>query len=699
WMQERLLVAVCVIVLFSFAAASAVFPITSGDVWWHIATGNYILTHKSVPKYDVFSFSSTGNRWVTHEWLFEVLIALLFRFGGTNALILLNTALVLATLTMLLATLRRSKVDMILALPLLMISIPLLTFRAFVRPHVTTETLFALYVFVLFCIITTGNNSKFSWLWLLVPVQLFWTNLHSGAIFGPMLFMTAGVFALFVPSISRNCNESKLSIPIRLLAFGGTLAGISLINPNGWQSLAYPFFLTRSRTFTSAITELWSPLTKQYWGSDFLICFLLILSLGLVSLFRNRRRNLVFMFLFGIATVAACLALRNIPLFTILAIPITGFHLNPIVGFQLKHKLRLPVLWLATLVGTLLLARTLMVGTKLPNGFRKTGLGIDKRSFPIGAADFIADNHHGGNIFNTMEHGGYLLWRLFPRFRVYVDGRLDVYGASLFEKYRQALWSGSQFDSIVDEHSVDCVLLANPPSLDTKTELYLGRTLALRPDWSLVYWDDNSLVYFRHTEPNRSAIEKHRFSAIIPVLLWPNFPISDTSLLLREALRSVSAAPSSSKAHVVLGFALLWSGRWHEAAQEFERALAIDPANIAAVQGRAMVAAYGGNLDSTVAALKHLSRLAPREPLVHYNLGYALLQRGESTAARREFELALRIDIKIVPAHNALAELALAEGDTARAIEHTYEVLRLNPHNPYAVSRLRRLRGLRYPSR
>ena len=47
-----------------------------------------------------------------------------------------------------------------------------------------------------------------------------------------------------------------------------------------------------------------------------------------------------------------------------------------------------------------------------------------------GAADWIERERPPGPIAHSMGAGGYLNWRLFPDYRVMVDGRLEVYGPS-----------------------------------------------------------------------------------------------------------------------------------------------------------------------------------------------------------------------------------------------------------------------------
>src|SRR3954467_10907424 len=63
-----------------------------GDVSWHIATGQWILDHRSIPHSDPFSYTWAGRPWVPIEWLAEVLYASAYRlasYSGVAALVTL----------------------------------------------------------------------------------------------------------------------------------------------------------------------------------------------------------------------------------------------------------------------------------------------------------------------------------------------------------------------------------------------------------------------------------------------------------------------------------------------------------------------------------------------------------------------------------------------------------------------------------
>ena len=60
---------------------AAIQPVTDPDFWWHLPTGNWIISHHDVPRHGLFAFTVLDHRWITHEWLSEVMLAVLYAVG------------------------------------------------------------------------------------------------------------------------------------------------------------------------------------------------------------------------------------------------------------------------------------------------------------------------------------------------------------------------------------------------------------------------------------------------------------------------------------------------------------------------------------------------------------------------------------------------------------------------------------------
>ena len=77
--------------VFVFAFLFASRPLSDGDFWWHLKTGEYIVRNFSIPRIDFYSFTVPGRHWVAHEWLSEVIFYLVYSRAGFNTLIFIFT--------------------------------------------------------------------------------------------------------------------------------------------------------------------------------------------------------------------------------------------------------------------------------------------------------------------------------------------------------------------------------------------------------------------------------------------------------------------------------------------------------------------------------------------------------------------------------------------------------------------------------
>ena len=82
-------------VLFVFLANAEGLPLLGDpDSHWHIAVGNWMLAHGTVPTVDTFSFTFAGQPWIAKEWLSQLLMALAYNVGGWGGVTALAAAAV-----------------------------------------------------------------------------------------------------------------------------------------------------------------------------------------------------------------------------------------------------------------------------------------------------------------------------------------------------------------------------------------------------------------------------------------------------------------------------------------------------------------------------------------------------------------------------------------------------------------------------
>jgi len=121
--------------------------------------------------------------------------------------------------------------------------------------------------------------------------------------------------------------------------------------------------------------------------------------------------------------------------------------------------------------------------------------------YPAGAAEFLAAHQVTDRMFNTYEYGGYLTWRLWPRQRVFIDGR--ALSEQVFRDYARILYNhddsgGKSAAQLLDQYGAQ-VIVMNTFEYVTGTVYLLAPALAdpAQTEWKLVYRDAQALVWMR----------------------------------------------------------------------------------------------------------------------------------------------------------------------------------------------------------
>ncbi|HEX6894416.1 MAG TPA: hypothetical protein VF146_04035 [Bryobacteraceae bacterium] len=462
--------------------------IADTDFWWHLKTGQYIVQRHSLPVPDPFSFSTARNPPadageqrvqhfnLTHEWLAQALLYCVYWAAGFPGIILVRAGLLAAfcALAGLLAGRRSGNFYIGVGAALAAASVAV-NFTAD-RPALFTFFMAALFVVLL-------DSGRF--LWALPPLALLWANCHGGFFLGGIV-LGAYCGASLLPRAAIT-NRRTL-----WMAAGSSIA-LSGLNPNGFGVIA-TLVRYRQSAMTANLIE-WHP--PYLWGPPYAFDVLLYLSAAalLYSWRQVRWQDWALFAAFGAASLAA---FRNIPLI--------AFFAPVVIASYFPVRLRLPRIagWMvpAALTGAL------VFGIGSGSFFQ---LRAAEWKFPAGAAGFVLQNHVAGPLFNTWEDGGYLIWRLWPEQRVFIDGRALSEASN--RDYREILYNlGSDVGhltgpraELLQRYGIQTVV-TNTFEYVTGAMYPLALALADSPDWQLVYDDSHSLVFTRAPQPDATAV-------------------------------------------------------------------------------------------------------------------------------------------------------------------------------------------------
>ena len=496
--------------LIGLIVAVAFIPVVDLDIWWHLSTGWIITTLHQIPKSDPFSFTAFGAPWVNHEWLFEVGAWLLYAAGGVAALTVFKLAAASAIAAIVFRTtdlLARSPGAALWGTAAVIWAS---SNRIMERPFLVGLVLLALFALVLYRYARTGSRL----LWLLPPLQILWVNTHGGALFGVQLLFAFALGESLQAAAHRRLGGPE-PIPAerrrRLWLAAFACLAASVVNPWGIETLLFPFRHLRMAAIVGG-TQEWLPLMHPSLDRILSPVFALAcLAAVLVAFVVNRRRVRCSQLLL-VALVASLLlqSHRFIPDFVVIAVPILAGQIAEIVRALAPAR---PPSWRPTwanLVAVFTLSALAMVhGIPVVRGnawLKDAGFGATIDSAPERLVDFLEAHNIRGRVFNDMGMGGYLIFRRWPRERVFIDGRTPVFGDDFFRRTMEAFRNSRNFEELDREFDFDYAVF---PGYSLYGNFPFHEYLWGNPRWRLVYLQNDGAIYLKDIPKFRPLIRTH----------------------------------------------------------------------------------------------------------------------------------------------------------------------------------------------
>ncbi len=470
------------------------------DLWWHLRAGQYMAQSHSVLHRDVFSYTKFGQTWIAHEWLSEVIMYLVYKWTSWAGL---NLLFGLATGGAFAITFFRCAGRPYVAAPIVLLGMMASSPAWGLRPQMFSVLLTAIFLLLLD---RAENNSglsggidspaRYRFLWLMAPLTVLWVNLHAGYAIGLVLIgVTLAGWLLEVGLGLRAWEGVKAPAETLALVFVICLALVPL-NPNGLRLYIYPLETLRAHGIQDFIQEWASPNFHEVEFKPLLALFLLsFLALALAG---RRVRAAQLLILVGTA-YGTLTAVRHVPVFAIVAVPIVCACLVGWMNDQgwkwfkaadqsaAAGKLALNVVLLLAMVGFTLFRFNYIV---------REQPSLEARYFPVGATAFLAQNQPPPNLFNYYDWGGYFIWKLYPKYRVFSDGRTDLYGDELMEAFSHiANADDHTWRQRLEMFGVATVVV--PPQSG------LSRILQYDSGWKKLYENKQAVIFSREHTGNR----------------------------------------------------------------------------------------------------------------------------------------------------------------------------------------------------
>ncbi|MDP2167088.1 MAG: hypothetical protein Q8J64_02015 [Thermodesulfovibrionales bacterium] len=590
--------------LLLFVVLLPITKIADFDLFFHLRLGSHVWETLSLYGPDEFSYTAGASLQYRGEWLSNALLYAVYKYSGFTGLGVMKSVLFSALALVIWSTLKAAapKAGALPKVLTIIVFAYAVRFRLDLRPYYFTYISLALFIYAFMRYRMPGAGT--GRLYLLVPLQALWANMHGGFIIGPPLL---GLF-LIAEAARRRSLDIKSFIPFFAVFLAGGLS------PEGFRPYLnfLSFTAPAASSGASQLGEWQSLTTHLLWGFGLRYTwgFQVIFAGAMLYLAAEAAKRRFDFFMLVLLAGSAFYTVRHVRLMdisSILLAPVFFLGLQRLSGLvrlgEVKSGYRDT---LNFLTGSLVVC--LLVFSVMGSSIYSFGLGEKEGIFPQKAAGFLDRHKIGGNGFNTVTAGSYMLWQS-PHRKVFIDGRL-VQPEPLQVAYKKAIDTAEGFNELDGKYDFNYALIDYNPKSMWRFPMHLNSN----PDWALVYWDDTAALYLKNNAANSALIQKKGYRALMPS--FNDFGYMDTAIKhLKET---------------VLG--------------EVDRDVSLNPANQEAHLAKAYVSYYLGLKDIAQRELQTALGMKPDTAFEHIAMAQLLIEKGETEAAKKELKRAVRLN-------------------------------------------------------
>jgi len=447
------------------------------DIGWHLRDAQLLFQSHAFIRTDPYTFSLRGHAWMNPEWLSEV-----FYFGAWKAF-----------------GLRGLEAVSIVFIECMAAGVCLLAWQ---RTRSMRPAAFAVFLWLIFSSVSIAPRPQLcGWICLIVELAILerfrnapsgtrhclwtlpllfalWINLHGSWPIG--LVMLLAYLACGLKTFSIGAIESTAWTRAQrnsLILFAALSVPALLLNPYGWNLVAYPFIIAGKHPITLNTVQEWQTLDLHSIRGR--LVFLEVAALLVSRAFRPRPWRLydaVSLFL----AVFAGFSYSRFLLFT-------GIVLCPLLAeeatFLGRDNPEIDKRWLNAAIVALAIGFCV---THLPSTQELTTQS--NTGYPAKAVAYLREHPPAGPILNDFNWGGYVIWN-DPAQPIFIDTRADIFEQSgLLKSY------------------IDLIGLQLPIEAFNRGQLryvFFPRNAAIvaaltrSPNWTVEYQDDTAVLLRR----------------------------------------------------------------------------------------------------------------------------------------------------------------------------------------------------------
>lgn len=422
------------------------YPVDSVDydLWWQMALGKYYVTHHTlIMDHSIFSWTPTDPTWIYNTCLGSLAIYLFYNFMGGFGLWLMHSLIFLGVFLSFYLFLRLVNQRLTISSVAVIAAIAVACSPAcrYYKPELFSLLLFCWTVFVFFNVKITGRKYLF---YVYPLIFALWVNLHGAFVVGLVFLALAFTGELLNRIFSGKSGTTNVWIH---LGIAGVLSlAALLLNPYGVDYLISTYHGITSKIYAEthsnyilAYVSLWEFLKN--FGADFFsvgltawLMTLMIVSVWILLLYELIRKK---SFDFTVLVVSFALYWKGMETSRASYFFPCAFFF--IVFYMIIHRLQWKNFMNRAAIFSLGMFALLFVFASYFNvrygaGSQWFGKAVDDFA-PVKEVEFLKKYRIEGPIFNDYVIGGYLMWKLYPDYKIFIDPRCSPYMKQVIPDY------------------------------------------------------------------------------------------------------------------------------------------------------------------------------------------------------------------------------------------------------------------------
>lgn len=414
------------------------------DYFWHVKAGGYMLENGVLTK-DIFSWFMSGNYWMSHEWAFDYLIALLKNIFGSWHLFIYPFICTVTLLMILFFSNKKKYLKNIIFSLIWIVGFFIFCVYMQARPHLISFVFVALTIWFLYDLF---HNEKSKKIYFLPLITILWANFHGGSsnlsYLFCFIFLIIGLFKFKFTKIEAD-RISKRQIYKYLIVSLLCILAIC-INPHGIKMISYPYLNIMDSTMVNFISE-WQPtaLSKVTHYPYFILIFFIILTM----LLSREKIKFIDFILLGISLF---LGLKSIRFwgYTYILMSYAIFNYVP------ERKIDKGTTRILFMLGSIFLVIFITNFNMLDKEYKKTVIS-EKMINTI-------KKEKPERLYNMYDYGGELIYN---DILVFIDGRADLYSKYNLDDYSKISTLNGDYLELIKKYDFDYFLVMSNYPINT----------------------------------------------------------------------------------------------------------------------------------------------------------------------------------------------------------------------------------------